>query len=93
MSLIPIAGTMTSQLGGIITMASNWQEPMVEKLVTYTLELNGKFILVENVPARVNEETGEQFFSPSTVAHLQQLVLDEKQSYRVVETPLYSYVA
>jgi YgiT-type zinc finger domain-containing protein len=84
---------MTSQLGGIITMASNWQEPMVEKLVTYTLELNGKFILVENVPARVNEETGEQFFSPSTVAHLQQLVLDEKQSYRVVETPLYSYVA
>jgi len=23
--------------------------------------------IVENVPARVNDETGEQFFSPSTV--------------------------
>jgi len=64
----------------------------VEKRVTYTLELNGKFILVENVPARVNEETGEQFFSPSTVEHLQQLILDKKQPYRVVEIPVYSYV-
>jgi YgiT-type zinc finger domain-containing protein len=93
MSLIPIDGMMTLPLGGTMTMASNWQESMVEKLVTYTLELDGKFILVENVPARVNEETGEQFFSPSTVAHLQQLILDENQSYRVVETSLYSYVA
>jgi hypothetical protein len=39
----------------------------VERLVTYTLEFEGKFYIVENVPARVNEETGEQFFSPSTV--------------------------
>lgn len=73
-------------------MISDWQTPLVEKRVTYTLELNGKFILVENVPARVNEETGEQFFSPSTVEHLQQLILDKKQPYRVVEIPVYSYV-
>jgi YgiT-type zinc finger domain-containing protein len=73
-------------------MMSDWQKPLVEKRVTYTLELNGKFILVENVPARVNEETGEQFFSPSTVEHLQQLILDKKQPYRVVEIPVYSYV-
>jgi YgiT-type zinc finger domain-containing protein len=73
-------------------MISDWQTPLVEKRVTYTLELNGKFILVENVPARVNEETGEQFFSPSTVEHLQQLILDKNQPYRVVEIPLYSYV-
>jgi len=37
-------------------------ETLVEKQVTYTLELNGNFFLIENVPARVNEETGEQFF-------------------------------
>jgi hypothetical protein len=51
----------------------------VEKQVTYTLELNGEFFLVENVPARVDEETGEQFFSPSTVEHLQQIVLMQKE--------------
>ncbi len=49
---------------------NNYQEQLVEKRVTYSLELNDKFILIENVPARVNEETGEQFFSPSIVAFL-----------------------
>jgi YgiT-type zinc finger domain-containing protein len=34
----------------------------VEKQATYTLELNGKIFVIENVPARVDEETGEQFF-------------------------------
>ena len=48
-------------------MTDNWQETLVEKQVTYTLNLNGKLFLIDNVPARVNEETGEQFFSPSTV--------------------------
>lgn len=43
-------------------MATEWQETLVEKQVTYTLHLNGQIILIENVPARVNEETGEQFF-------------------------------
>ncbi len=51
----------------------------IEKQVTYTLELNGEFFLVENVPVRVDEETGEQFFSTSTVEHLQQIVLMQKE--------------
>jgi hypothetical protein len=56
-------------------MMSN-PDMQVKKLVTYTLELNGKLLFViKNVPARVNEEMGEQFFSPSTVEHLQQIIL------------------
>ncbi len=42
-------------------------EKLVERRVSYTLEHEGKFYIVENVPARVNKETGEQFFSPATV--------------------------
>ena len=38
------------------------EKQLVNKLVTYSLELNGQLILVENVPAKVNKETGEQFF-------------------------------
>ncbi|OQB39845.1 MAG: hypothetical protein BWY09_00943 [Candidatus Hydrogenedentes bacterium ADurb.Bin179] len=30
--------------------------------VAYTLEYEGKFMLIEGVPARVCRETGEQFF-------------------------------
>ena len=73
-------------------MTNDWKETLVEKRVTYTLEVNGKFFLVENVPARVNEETGEQFFSPSTVERLQQLILDGEKPHRIVETAVYSFV-
>lgn len=40
------------------------EEKLPERHVTYTLEYKGKFYIVENVPVRVNEETGEQFFFP-----------------------------
>ena len=72
-------------------ITTEWQETLVEKQVTYTLELSGKIILIENVPARVNEETGEQFFSPSTVERLQQIVLDQEKSDHFVQVPVYNY--
>ena len=49
-------------------------EILIEQKVTYTLEIDGKFFLIENVPARVNVEIGEQYFSPKTVDRLQQVV-------------------
>lgn len=72
-------------------MTSNWQETLVEKQVTYTLNMNGKIVLIENVPARVNEETGEQFFSPSTVERLQKTILDRKEPDHFVQVPVYNY--
>ena len=53
------------------------KEPLVERKVTYTLEVNGQLILIENVPARVNLETGEQLFSPATVARLHEMVWEQ----------------
>jgi YgiT-type zinc finger domain-containing protein len=83
---------MTALLkGDLVAMATNWQETLVEKQVTYTLNLNGQIILIENVPARVNEETGEQFFSPSTVERLQQTILDKQEPDRFIQVPVYSY--
>ena len=67
------------------------KETMVNTMVTYTLEHDGKLIVVEHVPARVCVETGEQFFAPETVEHLQSLIHGEKQPARVIETPVYEY--
>ncbi|MGE0827402.1 MAG: hypothetical protein AB7G75_30915 [Candidatus Binatia bacterium] len=67
------------------------EEKLVECRVTYTLEHEGKFYIVENVPARVNEETGEQFFSPATVERLQKTILGQAKPSRVIETPVYEY--
>ena len=66
-------------------------EMMVDTEVTYTLELNGKFYIIEHVPARVCQETGEQFFSPETVERIQALIKGGKRPARVVETPVYEY--
>ena len=69
------------------------KETMVERKVTYALEMDGKFFVIENVPARVSEETGEQFFSPETVERLQQIVREQHEPKRVIETPVYEFAA
>ena len=69
-----------------------WQEVLVEREVTYTLEVNGKLIAIENVPARVNLETGEQFFSPDTVERLQQVIWAQREPKRVIQVPVFEFV-
>lgn len=67
------------------------EEKLTERRVTYSLEYKGKFYIIENVPARVNEETGEQFFSPETVEHLQKTISGDSKPKKVVETPVFDY--
>ena len=69
------------------------KETIEERRVTYTLEKDGKFIIVENVPARVCVETGEQFFSPETVERLQQMIWEGEEPKRVIETTVYEFAA
>ena len=66
-------------------------ESLIEQRVTYTLECNGQFNVVENVPARVNEETGEQFFAPAAVERLQQMILNGQKPSRTIATPVYEF--
>lgn len=66
-------------------------ETLAEQRVTYTLEYNGQFHIVENVPARVNKETGEQFFAPAIVERLQQMILAEQKPSRTIQTPVYDF--
>jgi hypothetical protein len=66
-------------------------EKLTERKVTYSLELDGKFYIVENVPARVNEETGEQYFAPETVEHLQKKIKGNALPKKTMETPVFDY--
>lgn len=70
-----------------------WNETLVEKNVTYSIEVDGRFFVIENVPARVNIETGKKYFSPETVERLQQAVWEQCQPVRTIETPVYEYAA
>ena len=72
-------------------MTTIQEKKLVERRVTYTLEQEGKFYIIENVPARVNEETGEQFFSPSTVQRMHKTLLRNAKPNKVLETLVYEY--
>jgi len=61
------------------------KETMIETEVTYTLEHGGRFYIIEHVPARLCRETGEQFFSPETVEHIQALIKGGKKPARSEE--------
>lgn len=64
----------------------------VDRRVTYTLEINGRFFVIENVPARVDLETGEQLFAPQTVERLQGMIRSGEKPVRMMETPVYQFV-
>lgn len=68
-----------------------WKEKLVERKVTYTLDINGQLIVIENVPARVNVETGEQLFSPDTVERLQKMIWQQSKPKRMIQVPVYEY--
>ena len=51
--------------------SSSPKETVIDKSVTYTIELDGRLIVIEHVPARIDLQTGEQLFSPQTVERIQ----------------------
>jgi len=64
---------------------------MIDTEVTYTLEHDGKFFIIEHVPARVCGETGEQYFAPETVEHIHAVIKGRKKPAKIIETPVYKY--
>jgi YgiT-type zinc finger domain-containing protein len=74
-------------------MAYDNEDRLIEQLVTYSIEYDGRLIVVENVPARVDPETGERFFSPETAEQLQAIVWSGRQPDRLEQTPVFEFAA
>ena len=69
------------------------EETFEEQQVTYVLEQQGKVLIIEHVPARVCRETGERLFAPETVERLQHIIWEQRKPTRIVETPVFEFVA
>jgi YgiT-type zinc finger domain-containing protein len=65
----------------------------VRSLISYTVFYRGKPIVVENVPADVCQQCGEQYFDPATVAMLQKVVWGKSKPKRTIKTPVYDLAA
>ena len=82
---------MGQDIQATIMKTQQWNETFEERLVTYTQEIGGRFVIIEHVPARVCRETGEQLFSPEIVTKLQTIIRARLKPTRVVETPVYEF--
>lgn len=69
------------------------EEKFTEERVTYTLQTRDGFVVIENVPARVCQQTGERLFSPETVEQMQAMVWGQQKPVRVIETPVFRFAA
>jgi YgiT-type zinc finger domain-containing protein len=67
------------------------KETFVAEKVTYTIDIDGKLLVIEHVPARVCLETGEQLFSAETVERIQQLLFNKQKPTRVMEVPVFEF--
>ncbi|MBW1675040.1 MAG: YgiT-type zinc finger protein [Deltaproteobacteria bacterium] len=78
-------------MGQLPNKEGEMKETMLDAQVNYTIEHEGKFYIIEHVPARVCKETGEQYFSPETVEHIQALIKGNRKPAKFIETPVYEY--
>ncbi len=69
------------------------KEKLVQSKVTYTLLKDDKFYIIEDVPAWVNVETGEQLFSPETAEQVQKIIWENKEPSRLITTPVYQFAS
>jgi hypothetical protein len=63
-------------------------EKLIDRNITYTLEVDGKLVVIENVPDRIYIETGEQLFSPETVEWLQAMIWKQRKPKQMIRVPL-----
>ncbi len=67
------------------------RSPLIEQEVTYAVELDGTWIIVEHVPSKVCPQCGERLFSPETVERLQRIAWDQQAPSRILETPVFDF--
>ena len=67
------------------------KETFEDRIITYTLQVGERFILIEYVPCRVCLETGEQLFSPETAEWIRQTVSSHQKPVRVIETEVFDF--
>jgi hypothetical protein len=77
-----------------LEMTSDYSdEHFRDERVTYTLQVGDQFFIIENVPARVSQRTGERLFSPETVERIQAIVWGHATPVRVLEAPVFQFAA
>jgi YgiT-type zinc finger domain-containing protein len=66
---------------------------MLERSVTLDLRVGEELVVIEDVPATVCENCGEQVFSPEVVRKVQTVAKERKGTTRTLVVPVFSLEA
>jgi len=62
-----------------------------EELVSEVFQIEGKPVLVENIPARVCNRCGEPVYSRETAEKIRQMLRSQAKPIRTVRMPVFAY--
>ncbi len=65
---------------------------VIEQKTTYTLKVGERFIMIENVPAKLCQQCGETLYSPDVVERLQKTIWSNRDPEKTIETPVFDFV-
>ena len=74
-------------------MPNQVDDGLVDELVTFSMEFRGRIVSVEGVPARVDPETGEQFFTAETFDRLHAIIRNGCEPERHAPGVTYRFAA
>ncbi len=60
-----------------------------ERMIRYVQEFDGRVIIIENVPAEVCTQCGEQLIRPEVAEKIQRLVWERPSPKRKAQVPVY----
>lgn len=63
---------------------------MVERKVTLDLRIGEELVIIEEVPATVCENCGEQVFTPEVTRQVQAVAQERKEKTRPILVPVFS---
>ncbi len=66
------------------------EELIVEKKVSLSRKVKGKYVLIENVPAGVCTECGTRYYAANVLKTVEEAVRGRQKAKRKVLVPLYS---
>jgi len=66
---------------------------MVERKVTLDLRIGEELVIIEEVPATVCENCGEQVFTPEVTRQVQAVAQERKEKTRTILVPVFSFEA
>lgn len=63
----------------------------VKTRVTFSQEINGTLEVVENVPAEVCTQCGDQLFDPKTVRTLEKILRSKRKPTKTISVPVFDF--